>query len=109
VNPSRGALLGLLVLSAWLVAAPPAGATASAGARLLIGLLCAAPLLLLVAAGLRAVRQWGAWVAITMIPYFTLSVGSMLVAPGQRVEGAAFASLIVIVFFTGIAALRQRP
>jgi uncharacterized membrane protein len=109
LNPSRAALLGLLVLSAWLVVVPPAGATAPAGTRLLIGLLCAAPLLLLVVAGLRAVRQWGAWVAISMIPYFALSVGSMLVAPGERLEEAAFATLIAVVFFTGIAASRQRP
>jgi hypothetical protein len=107
VNPARATLAGLLVLSAWLLAAPPAGPAAAPATRLLIGLVCAAPLLLL--AGLRAVRQWGTWVAITMIPYFALSVGAMLVAQGQRLEGAAFATLIAVVFFTGIAASRRGP
>jgi len=109
VNAVRATLGGLLVMSVWLLVAPPAGPAAAPGTRLLIGALCAAPLLILVVAGLRAVRQWGAWVAITMIPYFALSVGAMLVAQGQRLEGAAFATLIAVVFFAGIAASRQRP
>ena len=108
MSATRATLAGLLVLSAWLLIAPPAGPAAAPGTRLLIGALCAAPLLVLVLAGLRAVRQWGAWVAIIMIPYFALSVGAMLVAQDQRLEGAAFASLIAVVFFTGIAASRQR-
>ncbi len=109
MNATRATLAGLLVLGAWLLVAPPAGTATAPATRLLIGALCAAPLLLLVLAGLRTVRQWGAWVAIVMIPYFALSVGAMLVAPGQRLEGAAFTTLIAVVFFTGIAALRQRP
>ncbi len=107
MSATRATLAGLLVLSTWLLVAPPAGTAAAPATRLLIGALCAAPLLLLVLAGLRTVRQWGAWVAIIMIPYFALSVGAMLVAPGQRFEGAAFATLIAVVFFTGIAASRQ--
>jgi uncharacterized membrane protein len=109
VSATRAALAGLLVLCGWLLAAPPAGPATEPFTRLLIGLLCAAPLLILVLAGFRAVRQWGAWVAIVMIPYFALSVGALLVAPGQRLQGAAFATLIAVVFFTGIAASRQRP
>lgn len=109
MTATRVTLAGLLVLSAWLLIAPPAGPAADPTIRLLIGTLCAAPLLLLVLAGVRGVRQWGAWVAITMIPYFALSVGAMLVAPGQRLEGAAFATVMAVVFFTGIAASRQRP
>lgn len=105
LSAARVTVAGLLVLSAWLLVAPPAGTTADPTTRLLIGVLCAAPLLLL--AGLRAVRQWGAWVAIIMIPYFALSVGAMLVAQDQRLEGAAFATLIAVVFFTGIAASRR--
>lgn len=108
MNATRAALAGLLVLSAWLVVAPPAGAATASGPRLLIGLLCAAPLLVLVVAAFRAVRQWGAWVAIVLIPYFALSVGSFLVAPGRRLTGAAFATLIAVVFFTAIVASRQR-
>lgn len=109
MTATRGTLAGLLLLSLWLLVAPPAGPTVSPGIRLLIGLLCAAPLLSLVLAGLRAVRQWGAWVAIVLIPYFTLSVGSLLVAPGHRLEGAVFATLTAVVFFSGIAVSRQRP
>lgn len=109
MSATRLTLAGLLGLSAWLMAAPPAGPGTPLATRLLIGALCAAPLLLLVVAGLRTVRQWGAWVAITMIPYFALSVGAMLVAAGQRLEGAAFSTLVAVVFFTGIAASRQRP
>lgn len=109
MSATRATLGGLLVLSIWLLIAPPAGPAAEQGTRLLIGALCAAPLLILVVAGLRAVRQWGAWVAIIMIPYFALSVGAMLVAQGGRLEGAAFASLVAVTFFAGIAASRQRP
>jgi uncharacterized membrane protein len=109
VNAARATLAGLLLLSAWLLVAPPAGPEADLATRLLIGALCAAPLLLLALAGLRKVRQWGAWVAILMIPYFALSVGAMLVAQGQRLEGAAFTTLLAVVFFTGIAAARRGP
>ena len=108
MNAGRAAAAGLLVLCTWLLVAPPAGPAAEPVARLLIGLLCATPLLLLLLARLRAVRQWGAWVAIVMIPYFALSVSAFLAVPGQRLEGSAFATLIAVVFFTGIAASRQR-
>ncbi len=108
MTATRATLAGLLVLSVWLVVAPPAGPATAPVPRLLIGLLCAAPLLILVAAGFRAVRQWGAWVAIVLIPYFALSVGSFLVAPGRQLAGAAFATLIAVVFFTAIVASRQR-
>jgi hypothetical protein len=43
-----------------------------------------------------------------MIPYFALSVAAFLVAPGPRLQSSAFATLIALVFFTGIAASRQR-
>ena len=109
MSATRLTLVGLLALSLWLLAAPPAGPDSTPAARLLIGALCATPLLLLVLAGLRSVRQWGAWVAITLIPYFALSVGALLVAPGRQLAGAVFATLIAVVFFTGIAATRQRP
>ncbi len=108
MKPTRATLAGLLVLSAWLVAVPPAGPATEPVPRLLIGALCAAPLLILVVAGLRSARQWGAWVAIVLIPYFALSVGSFLVAPGRRLAGAAFATLIAVVFFTAIAASREQ-
>jgi uncharacterized membrane protein len=109
MSATRATLAGLLVLSGWLLAAPPAGPATEPFPRLLIGLLCAAPLLILMLVGFRAVRQWGAWVAIVLIPYFALSVGALLVAPGQRLQGTAFATLIAVVFFAGIAASRQRP
>jgi uncharacterized membrane protein len=109
VIPRRFTLAGLLVLAAWLLASPPAGPTTQPATRLVIGLLCAAPLLVLLVAGLRAVRQWGVWVAIVMIPYFTLSVGALLVSPGQRLPGAALATLVALLFFSGIATSRQQP
>ena len=109
MTPKRLTLAGLLVLLVWLLVSPPAGPTTELATRLLIGLLCAAPLLILLFAGRRAVPQWGVWVAIVMIPYFALSVGAFLVAPGRRLEGSAFATLIAVVFFTGIAASRQQP
>ena len=108
MTATRAVLAGLLLLSGWLVAAPPAGPDTEPGVRLLIGLLCATPLLILVVAGLRSVRQWGAWVAIVLIPYFALSVGSFLVAPGRPLAGAAFATLIAVVFFLAIAASREQ-
>ncbi|MDH5275822.1 MAG: DUF2069 domain-containing protein [Gammaproteobacteria bacterium] len=107
--PRRLTLAGLLVLLVWLLASPPAGPDTEPGTRLLIGLLCATPLLILLVASQRAVRQWGIWVAIVMIPYFTLSVGALLVSPGQRLPGATLATIIALVFFSGIAASRQPP
>ncbi|MEO7387399.1 MAG: DUF2069 domain-containing protein [Gammaproteobacteria bacterium] len=108
MTPTRATLAGLALLASWLVIDPPAGPATAPATRLLIGILCASPLLALVVTGLRGARQWGAWVAIGLIPYFTLSVGSLLVAPDQRVEGAVFATLTALVFFTAIAASRQR-
>ena len=109
MTPKRLTVAGLLVLLVWLLASPPAGPTTELATRLLIGLLCAAPLLILLFAGRRALPQWGVWVAIVMIPYFALSVGALLVSPGQRLPGAALATIIALVFFGGIAASRQPP
>jgi uncharacterized membrane protein len=109
VNAGRATQGGLIVLALWLLVMPPAGAGVAWLIRLAIGALCAAPLLLLLVLGLRAVHQWGVWVAVVMIPYFALSVGALLVSPEQRVEGAAFATLVALVFFSGIAASRQPP
>lgn len=108
MNARRLTLAGLLVLSAWLVVAPPAGTGTGLGVRLAIGFVCALPLLLLVAAGLRPARQWGAWVAIVLVPYFALGTGAMLVAPATRIEGVAFATLVAVVLFAGIATGRAR-
>ncbi len=105
---TRTALAGLFLLGAWLLALPPAGSGASPAVHLGIGLLCAGPLVGLFMAGLRRVRQWGAWVAIAMIPYFTLALGSLLVAPGRQLAGTAFVLLTVITLFAGIAVTRGR-
>jgi len=105
----RITLAGLLVLVAWLLAAPPAGPATELASRFLIGLLCAAPLLILLVTGLRTIRQWGVWVAIVMIPYFTLSVGALLVSPGQRLPGTVLSTVIALVFFSGIADSRRAP
>jgi uncharacterized membrane protein len=109
LSPKRFTEAGLLVLVVWLVASPPAGPATGVAIRLFIGLLCAAPLLILLVAGLGPVRQWGVWVALVMIPYFALTVGALLVSPGQRLPGAALATLIALVFFGGIAASRRLP
>lgn len=106
--PTRLTLAGLAVLWVWLLIAPPAGAAASALVRLVIGLACAAPLLVLLLTGLRNYRQWGVWVAIVMIPYFALSVGAFLVAPTREPDGALFATLVAALFFAGIRASRQQ-
>ena len=100
---------GLLLLAAWLMISPPAGASAPVLTRLLIGIAFAAPLLVLLVTSFRKVRQWGAWVAIILIPYFALTVGSLLVTPGSRAAGSAFATLMAVVFFAGILASRERP
>ena len=108
MSATHAARAGLLLLSGWLVLAPPAGASAAPFTRLLIGVAFAAPLLALVYLSFRSVRQWGAWVAITLIPYFALSVGALLVTPDARLSGSAFATVVAVVFFTGILASRQR-
>lgn len=105
---TRATVAGLGVLALWLLAAPPAGTATPALTRLAIGAACALPLAVLAATGLRGVRQWGAWVAIVLVPYFALSVGSMLVDPVRRLESVAFSSLVAAVFFLGIAANRRR-
>jgi len=109
VNPKILTQGGLVLLAAWLLASPPAGPTTGLVVRLLIGLMCATPLLLLLVASLRAGRQWGVWVAIVMVPYFSLSVGALLVSPGKRLTGAALATIIAVVFFGGIATSRRPP
>lgn len=108
MRAGRVTVAGLVALGAWLLVAPPAGSAAGTGARLLIGAACALPLLILAVAGLRGARQWGTWTAIVLIPYFALSVGSMLVSPGGRLESTAFSVLVAAVFFLGIATGRQR-
>ncbi len=107
--PRQLTLAGLLVLAAWLLAAPPAGATTTPTTRLLIGALCALPLLALLYLGWKSVRQWGVWVALVLVPYFALSVGAFLVNPVGRIEGALFATLVALVFFGGIFASRALP
>lgn len=97
----RLAQAGLVLLAAVLIMDPPAGSSASPGVRLGIGLACAAPLLALLAGSLRPGPRWGAWVAIVLVPYFALSVGAMLVAPGDRMAGAAFPALVALVFVAG--------
>jgi hypothetical protein len=47
-------------------------------------------------------------VAIVLVPYFALSVGTLLVDPARRLESIAFSSLVATVFFLGIAANRRR-
>lgn len=105
--PDRLALAGLAYLAAALLVAPPAGSSASLPARLLVGVLCALPLVVLLATSPRGSARWGTWVALVMIPYVTLSVGAWLVTPAARVPGIAFATVASTVFFAGILAGRR--
>ena len=104
--PARVCVAGLAYLALALLIAPPAGASAPAATRLLVGLLAATPLLVLLAARTRAAARWGTWVALVMIPYVTLSVGSWLVSPATRASGIAFALVASVVFFSGVFAAR---
>lgn len=104
--PARLALAGLAYLVVALLVAPPAGASAPAAVRLLVGSLFALPLLLLLAAAFRGAGRWGVWAALVMIPYVTFSVGAWLVSPATRLPGIAFALVASVVFFAGILAAR---
>lgn len=101
------AMGGLTLLAAWLVLAPPADADSPAGTRLAVGLACALPLLILMAAWWRAGPRWGAWVAVVLVPYVTLAVGAVLVSPDGRLAAGLFALLTVVVFFAGLDAGRR--
>ncbi|MCL4720365.1 MAG: DUF2069 domain-containing protein [Gammaproteobacteria bacterium] len=76
--------------------------------RLGIGALCAAPLAALLGAAFRRPRQWGAWVAILLIPYFTLGLGALLVTPERNAASLAFVLLTLVTLFAGIASARGR-
>jgi uncharacterized membrane protein len=104
---ARLALVGLVVLAAWLLRDPPAPDGATGLQRVIIGALCAAPLVVLAFTGLRARRQWGGWVATIMVPYITLATGSLLVAPANLVGSVSFTVIAVLVFFAGIDAGRR--
>ena len=96
---------GLAVLTLWLLLAPPAGADANLAVRLVIGV-CARD------------RSWSARHRAGRIPQVgrlgggddplrPFSVGSLLVSPGARLEGALFAAVAVLTFFAGIDAARR--
>lgn len=103
----RITVAGLAALALWLVADPPAGPSGGTLVRLAVGLACAAPLLLLLAAGARRDPRWGVWVAMVMVPYVTLGVGSLLATPGSRVARSLYAATCVVVFFAGIDTARR--
>lgn len=103
------AILGLVVMAAWLVIDPPAGANAALPARLAVGLLCAAPLLALLVMARRVNRRWGTWTAVLMIPYVTFAVGALLMRPDGPLAGAGFATVAVLTFFAGLDASRRLP
>lgn len=89
---------GLVLLVLALMLDPPAGDSAGPAVRLAIGLLCAGPLLALLATSIRPGPRWGAWVAVVLVPYFALSLGAMLVVAGDRAYSAAFPVLVALVF-----------
>lgn len=105
--PTALCLAGLAFLTGALLLAPPAGASATAPIRLLVGCAAAAPLLALLATHRSAPARWGVWVSLVMIPYVTLSVGSWLVSPATRTAGIAFALVASVVFFAGLFVARQ--
>jgi uncharacterized membrane protein len=94
----RLALGGLVALILGL-AAPPVSAWAT---------LAAAPLVLLLLTGLRPPRRWGAWTALSMIPYFTWWVAEMLTEPRNPWRSASLAVLTIAVFLAGFDALRRK-
>lgn len=103
----RLAIAGIVAMAAWLVVDPPAGASAAFPARLAVGVLCAAPLMVLLASARRADRRWGTWTALLMIPYVTFAVGALLMRPGSPLTGAVFATVAVLTFFAGLDASRR--
>jgi hypothetical protein len=89
------------------VASPPGNGAGDLPGRLALGLACAAPLLVLIAAWWRPTVKWGAWVAVVMVPYVTLAVTAALLATTGRWAAILFAGLTVLVFFTGLDAGRR--
>lgn len=94
----RLALGGLVALIVGL-AAPPAT---------IWRLLATAPLVLLVLTGLRPPARWGAWTAISMIPYFTWMLANLLTEPRNPWRSASLAALTIAVSLAGFDALRRK-
>jgi uncharacterized membrane protein len=81
----------------------------------LLGAIGALPLLVLLAAFARPGPKWGGWVAVVMVPYFTLGIGAVLtdavagVAAGSaaQLEAVFYSVVSLVAFFCGMASSRQ--
>jgi hypothetical protein len=93
----RLARAGLLMLGLWLLASPPAGASAPLATRLGLGLLCGLPLVLMGALGHRHGARWAVWGVMLLLPFFVLSLGSLVVQPERSLDSSGFAALLVAV------------
>lgn len=71
-------------------------------------LVAAAPLAVILAAGLLRLRYWAICTAIAMLPYFSWGVMELLTNPAGRAGAIAFAALTIAVFLAALDALRRQ-
>jgi uncharacterized membrane protein len=95
---SRALTLAGLVLLAVLLLTPPGPA----------GVAAAAPLGVLVLAGLKPLRYWSIATAGVMLPYFAWGVMRLLTQPGARPVAVGFAALAIAVFLAALDSMRRR-
>lgn len=93
------ALLGLALMAGWILRPPAPGAAA---------VVAAAPLAVLLLAGLRPLPRWGIATAIVMLPYFSYGVMALLTDAGARGTAVAFSALTVVVFLAALDSQRRR-
>jgi uncharacterized membrane protein len=95
---SRGvALIGLATLTA-LILQPPDAAS----------LMGAAPLAVLVVAGLASLPRWAIATAILMLPYFCYGVMEIITNPAGRLRAIGFAALTIAIFLAALDSMRRR-
>jgi len=67
----------------------------------------AAPLIVLLAVGLRAPPKWGGWVAAVLIPYFAGALGEAIAAPQWRAVYWAITVVTVLTFLSAFYLVRR--
>ncbi|NND37129.1 MAG: DUF2069 domain-containing protein [Gammaproteobacteria bacterium] len=67
----------------------------------------AAPLVALLAVGLRAPHKWGGWVAAVLIPYFAGALGEAIAAPDGRAVNWAITVVTVVTFLSAFYLVRR--
>lgn len=72
-----------------------------------LGLSVAAPLLLMLLAGLLDMPRWPLLAAILLLPYFAYGVMDVLTNPAGRMRAIIFAVLTIIGFFAAMDRLRR--